>query len=359
VATGILALLAAALAAGTAGAQKASPDGGRLVVFPLVGVNVQENITDASTEVLKSALRNQGFDVVDWEEAAALAELTSQRKAEIARGLGCTAYIDGMLVRLGTKIRVSINKRDLTGKVIDDRQTEAKTEDDLVGVLERIAMAFAGDTTVDETLDLDNATMAEAQRQSNRFRLEKNFGAMIGGTFGIGETMDTAGVLAFDGRLEIKDLLLIINAGIGFSADDDYDDYSETDDEDNGDDISGGYKYKRDTDANVQAFIDVAVAYYLLHKGVSPYIGAGFGVYFGGRVNKEGDRAGLTGTDNINGWERPPMDSEIGFELFPVLGLEVLRQTSIRVHLEFRYSLNFGSDSAFGHGPVALAGVCF
>jgi len=291
--------------------------------------------------------------------AAAPAALTTQRKAEIARALGCTAYVDGMLVKLGSKVRVSINKRDLDGNVVDDRQAEAKSEDDLVGVLERIAMAFAGDKSVDETLDLDNATAAEAQRKANRFRLEKNFGAMIGGAFGVGDSMDTAGLLLFDARLEIKDLLLIVNAGLGLAADDDYDDYSETDEPDDDDDISGGYKYDKDTGSNAQAFVDVAVAYYLTHTGVAPYLGAGVGIFFGGRVNKAGEKAGVTGTDNINGWERPPMDSEIGFELFPVIGLEILRQTSIRVHLELRYSLNFGSDSAFGHGPAVLAGIAF
>ena len=420
IASFFLALLTMAIAAGTAAAQEASRPGGKLAVFPLEGVNVQPNIVVASTEVLKSALRNQGFDIVDWEEslvtvaappappqpgplppppppdpyattgttdpaaqpqplvavpppappapavappspppAAGPVVLTTAKKAEIARNLGCIAYIDGMLVRLGTKVRVSINKRDLDGKVIDDRQTEAKSEDDLVGVLERIAMAFAGDKTVDETLNLDNATMAEAQRRSNRFRLEKNFGAMIGGAFGINQTMDTAGMLVFDARLEIKDLLLIINAGLGFAADDGYDDYDNRDSSDTSGDDGTDYTYKKDGDANVTAFVDVSVAYYLSHTGVAPYLGAGVGVFFGGRVHDKGDKASLGDTTQINGWDEPPMDSEIGFELFPVLGLELLRQTSIRVHLEFRYSLNFGSDSAFGHGPVAFAGVDF
>ena len=63
---------------------------------------------------------------------------------------------------------------------------------------ERIAMAFAGDKSVDATLNLDNATMAETQKQAQRFRLETNIGVVIGEMFGVMDTMDTATVLAFD-----------------------------------------------------------------------------------------------------------------------------------------------------------------
>jgi len=131
-------------------------------------------------------------------------------------------YVDGKLVRLGSKIRVSVNMRSLDGKVIDAWQTEAKTEDDLVNVLERISMAVAGDKAVEETLNLDNATMAEAQRQSNRFRIEKNLGIVIGHAFGFSDSMTSFTMVAFDGRFEIKDALIEINGGFALGDDIDF-----------------------------------------------------------------------------------------------------------------------------------------
>jgi hypothetical protein len=391
----VSAALLIALAAGGARAEGGAKTTGKLVVFPLEGVNVQQSVVDASTEVLASALRNQGFDIADLEDAAvepapaplppappppppppppdaatpigttagagqpqmlvapppppppAIAAppiapfagpfaLTAARKGEIARGLGCVGYVDGKLVRLGTKVRVSINKRDLDGKIVDDRQTEAKTEDDLVGVLERIAMAFAGNKSVDETLDLDNATMAETQRQANRFRLEKNFGAVIGALVGFNDSEDTAALVLFDGRFEIKDLLLGVNAGLGLSGDD-----------------------SRDTNNDMDAhfLINVNVAYYLAHSNVAPYIGAGLGVFFGNRLELT-DRAKREAAahSSISSSDSP---TTVGFDVYPTFGIEFLRQTSIRVHLDLRYVFDFAENAYWGHGLVALAGINF
>jgi hypothetical protein len=389
--SGFLALLVA-LTAGTAiaaeGGAKAS---GKIVVFPLEGVNVQPNVVEASTEVLASALRNQGFDIADWDGTTPAAEppppppppptpppapdaaaeppppavapaaappapmpvaaptpaypppavspaLTAAKKGEIARGLGCVGYVDGKLVRLGTKVRVSITKRDLDGNVVDDRQSEAKTEDDLVGVLERIAMAFAGDKTVDETLNLDNATMAETQRQAHRFRLEKNFGAVIGALVGFNDSEDTAAMIMFDGRFEIKDLLLAVNAGLGLSGDD-------------------GRDYNNDLDAHF--LINVNVAYYLAHSSVAPYLGAGLGVFFGNRLEltDKAKREAAEEADVLDSSSDGP--TMVGFDVYPMFGLEFLRHTSVRVHLDLRYVFDFAESSYWGHGMMALAGIDF
>jgi hypothetical protein len=348
--------------AGQAASAQNETAGLKLVVFPLQGVNVQASVARASTEVLTSALRNQGFAITDWEapppapgdsaivaadvpagDAAAAPELTAQRKGEVARELGCNGYIDGKLVRLGTKVRVSINRRDLDGKVVDSRESEAKTEDDLVGVLERIAMAFAGNKTVDETLDLDNATMAETQRQAQRFRLEKNFGLVIGGMFGVADTMDTGVLIGFDGRLEIKQLVIILNAGLGIAAPDAYDD---------------SFMDEGDNSVGMQVWLNLDVDGYLSHTPISPYIGAGVGMFIGGRVHmkdRDRDHDGITAEPNDTKY----YDSKVGFDVHPTLGVEFLRHAAIRVHVEVRYSFDFAVEGAFGHGPMVFAGIDF
>ena len=383
-----------ALAAGSSRAEGGAKISGKLVVFPLEGINVQQSVVDASTEVLASALRNQGFDVVDWDETLVAAEppppappppppppppapetapttgttaeaaqpqplevapppppppppgfvaappaLTAARKGEIARSLGCAGYVDGKLVRLGTKVRVSINKRDLDGNIVDDRQTEAKTEDDLVGVLERIAMAFAGNKTVDDTLNLDNATMAETQRQAQRFRLEKNFGATIGALVGFNDSEDTAAMIMFDGRFEIKDLLLGINAGLGLSGDDGRDANNEMD---------------------AHFLINITVAYYLAHSSVAPYLGAGLGVFFGNRLElteKAKDQADQCDNEYDSSCDKNPLT--VGFDVYPTFGIEFLRNSSIRVHLDLRYVFDFAENADWGHGLMVLAGINF
>jgi hypothetical protein len=347
-----VALWIAGCLAGRAASAQNETAGLKLVVFPLQGVNVQVSVARASTDVLTSALRNQGLAITDWEappqapgDTAAAPELTAQRKGEIARELGCNGYIDGKLVRLGTKVRVSINRRDLDGKVVDSRESEAKTEDDLVGVLERIAMAFAGDKTVDETLNLDNATMAETQRQAQRFRLEKNFGVVIGGMFGMADTMDTGVLIGFDGRLEIKQLVVILNAGLGIATPDEYDDSFLNEDQ-------------SDDNVGMQVWLNLDVDGYLSHTPISPYIGAGVGMFVGGRVHmkdRDRDHDGITAEPNDTKY----YDSKVGFDVHPTLGVEFLRHAAIRVHVEVRYSFDFAVEGAFGHGPMVFAGIDF
>jgi hypothetical protein len=256
--------------------------------------------------------------------------LNAEEKTAIARQLGCSGYVDGKLVRLGTKIRVSINLRGLDGNVVQALQTEAKTEDDLANALERIAMALAGDKTVEETLNLDNATMAEAQRQSNRFRIEKNLGVVIGHAFGFADSLNSFTFVAFDGRFEIKDALIEINGGFAMCDDVDF-----------------------------QFIIDIAAAYYLTHTPISPYLGVGFGVFFfGNRLEGKRDCNDTDGDgfDDDCDYSDPSM---IGWEVFPAVGVEFLRHSSIRLHVDLRYLFDFAGEAHWGHGLAIMAGVNF
>jgi hypothetical protein len=390
-----------------------------VTVFPFEGVNVAAGVVRAASEVLESALLEQGFEVLEWEPArdrlagedqqrpdepagepppsaepaepstpaepspasAAVApsdgspppaptpgavvshatpppppgqswpvtsgrgfpvvvgvqplpvpveppipELSAALKREIAEELGVDFYVDGSLVKLGSKVRVTVNKRSIAGVAVDTRLMEAKTNDDLVTVLERISRALARNLTVEETLDLDNATRAETQDLPERFRLEKNFGAIIGQAFGVDDTMRYYTMFGFDVRLELNDVLVELNPGFASGEDD-----------------------------TLQLLLNIGVGYYLTHTPVSPYIGVGAGVFFGDRLECDDVEHGpLNGDD-----EGADEESDVGFEAFPMVGVEFLRHSAIRVHLDLRYSFSFSPNGDFGHGPVALLGVNF
>jgi hypothetical protein len=372
-----LAAAALALVAGPAAAQDGEGSGGRtaksrpaekIAVFPFEAVNVAPGVVRAASAVLESELRKRGFTVAEWElevseppepepepepepgptepvsappihppppppiaPAAPVAlappapELSTVQKREIARDIGCDFYLDGSLVKLGSEIRVAVFKRDLDGAVVDSREMPAGNDDDLVTVLERIAQAFAERKTVDQTLDLDNATRAEARDLPERFRLEKNFGAIIGQAFGVGDSMHYFTILAFDARLEIGDAMVELSAG-----------------------------FAPGESESTQMMIDIGAAYYLTHTRIAPYLGAGAGVFFGDRIE-----AGGGGEPSPSGLDGGDDEFAVGFEAFPVLGLEFLRHSSIRLHLDFRYSFSWSPDGDFGHGPVALVGINF
>jgi len=400
----------------------AGRSGRKIAVFPLEGVNVDQRILEASSEILSSSLISAGFTVADWkagftritgqdpdappppppmesqdirtapmpselagpaageEPSAAEAPLGEQGvvdhatpppppdgyrrvavparpmpvmpravyappppppspsvmvlkmstdlKAEIARELGCDYYMDGKLVLLGSKIRVTVEKHDLQGDAIEGKVMEGRSEDDLILIYERMAIAFSSDSNPDDTLTLDNATRAEALRDSNRFRLEKNFGASIGETFSFSEDMDHYTLIGFNGRLEMRDVLVDLIAGFG---------------------IAGG------DDPKAHFTAGVGLGYYLTHSNISPYLGASFGIFAGSRVDGEERSSDDVGFD----YDEDEDDVAVGFELCPVFGVEFMRHSSIRVHLDFKYSFSVVTDSRYGHGLVALIGINF
>jgi len=233
--------------------------------------------------------------------------LTQQEKLDVVSTTGADGYFEGSLVRLGSQIKVYLVKHDAKGEVLISRDMAAKTVNDLNIVLPRIVESLVLDKPPEETLNLDNASRAETQNLPQRFRLEKNFGVIIGQSIGVGDNSHYFTMVAFDGRLEFDDLMVEIDAGIA--------------------------PWKA-----FNVFLDIAVNYYLSHTSVAPYMGGGFGAWLGERIDEE--------------------DVEAGGTAFPQIGLEFIRHSSIRIHLDFRYGFHF-SEGGFGHGPMILAGINF
>jgi hypothetical protein len=409
---------------GGAAAADEGPAGQRLVVFPLHGVNVPAGTARAASELLVSSLRDRHVDVAEYEAPEAAAPLPAavlapqpetappqaggatlvdhatppvypgmasfasqpgapapaegetptlptQEKIAIARRLGCTGYVDGDLVRLGSEIRLAVSKRDLSGAVSAARDAAVRNDDALAAAIDAIARALLGDPAADAALDRARGVRRPAARGSSR--VTKNIGAVIGGMFGVADTMDLGMIAAFDARFEIGRFLAIVNAGIGMASPDKYDLHDSNDeaydyDDDfvidygDGDIVHPNDDYHiGDEPPGMQAWIGADVAGYLGRGSVTPYLGAGLGMFVGGRVhvkervNLDADDGDVNpGNDASRYW-----DSNIGLDLHPTFGIEFLRNTDIRLHVEARYTCNFSVNGDFGHGPIVLAGVNF
>jgi hypothetical protein len=255
--------------------------------------------------------------------------LSASAMQDIARRAGADQYIQGSLTRLASQIRVTVLVKDVGGQEVNNQVMDARTEQDLANVLERIAQALVDRRSTAETLDLDNATMNETQKLPERFKLETNLGAVVGEGFSLSEDMNHFTLLAFDARFEIQDLLVELTAGLAFAAG------------------------KSDRDSEPGLLAGITVAYYLSHTSVAPYLGAGAGIYLG-RLLGEPDKR-----DPGDYEEEDDGDLEMGFHASPMLGIEFLRRTRIRVHVDLRWMLAFDASGRFGHGPLPTIGINF
>jgi len=387
-----------AAAADDAPAAESRPRLGKVVIFPFESTNIDPRTTRAFTEIFGSALRARGINVLDWRgayeelygaldtparELAAPAanhhqhpvttpsaafvhtspptpggaappaypqqyytapqvfyvqqpaapvppqpvhaepELRAAAKRAVAAKAGAESYIEGSLTRLGHQIRVTVLVKDLKGVEIGNQVMDARTDHDLSNVLERIASAMAEGRSAAATLALDNATIHETQKMPERYRLETHLGVALGQVFSVSEHMEHLTLISFDARFEMRNLLVGLNAGLVFApgrhSSDDYD---------------------------VGLLAGISLASYLSQTPIAPYLGAGAGVFFGKMMNSDDD-------------ERK-RDSSIGFHASPLMGLEFMRHTRIRVHVEFRWMLVFDpSERRFGHGPMPLIGINF
>ncbi len=370
----------------------------RAVVFTLKAVNIEQGVVDATSITIASEIESHGYTIVDhsaalhqlWQESidskeqakkpeAPLVPKEPEASAEplvppppppgeentaaiepavpeepepgpepdelepqtvplvpisqdalhlaVAEELGVDYYFDGSLVRLGKQMQVRVAMHTREGNIVATKRMAARTEDDLPIVIPRLVEALLQQKDTEETRNLDNATRAETENQPQRFKLEKNFGLIIGQAFGFGD-MRSVTQLTFDGRFEFGNVLAEIDAGLALAT----------------------------KEFSPQFVFDIAVGYYLSRTSVAPYIGGGAGLFVGERMNEHCEH--YTDVDYDYEYEECSADSFVGWNLFPFIGLEMLRQSSIRLHIDFRYLFNFSGD-AFGHAPMVLAGINF
>ncbi len=363
-------------------------DSKRVVLFPLEAVNVSEGTAEATALLLRSALVDRGYDVApladvkealgemrrghqekettppnsstavadeqtdadqevldnaapgastqaEAQPAATLeppheAALTLDKKGAVAKRLGAFEYLDASLVALGSRYRLEVTWRRTDGTSLASKNMVAKTEDDLNTVIPRIVEALVTSKKTEETRTLDNASLAETDNLPNRFRLEKNFGPVVGMLTGF-EEAGTGPVIGFNARLEVEDFLIDLIAMMGFPSV-----------KDAGGDSTQGFLLEA----------CVGAGGYLTHTQVAPYLIGGLGVWVG-------DRFGAAKTTDEDGYDYYDDEASVGGDLFGAFGIEFLRHTRIRLHLDVRYVFTFTGDGQVGHSLLPMVGLNF
>jgi hypothetical protein len=306
-----------------------------LVVFQLDAVNVDVKVAEAVSVAVATELESRGFAIVDYEsavldlespppeatvesgEVAKAAPILSdqQLKQAIAKELGSTHYVDGSLVRLGRFMQVRVVMHTSDGEVVAAKRVQARSEDELPLAVERIVDSLIVKEDEINVQNKGKSTPSDEANVPKGPKLEKNFGVIFGQAFGFGD-IESFSQFAFDGRFELDNVIIEISPGIGFGP---------------------------EAFENPQFIFDMAVSYYLFRTQISPYLGAGLGVFAGKRFRDSVD------TDD---------EFVVGWNIFSTLGIELLRHTFMRVHIDFRYIFNY-SGNRFGHAPMVLAGVNF
>ncbi|MBN2719271.1 MAG: hypothetical protein JXX14_25700 [Deltaproteobacteria bacterium] len=247
--------------------------------------------------------------------------LTETQKKRIASAVGATGYIDGKVVRLGTKYTVRVNLKDLSANVLAQKEMKAADDNDLYLALTRIAVALKENVSTEQTQNLNNATLAETNTLPNRARVQNYNGFMLGGGAVFGSDKDyglmTGG---YQGVWEVRRMRLGLNLALNFGSDSHR--FA----------LSGG----------------LLVSVYLSDESVSPYLGGAMGVYIGDLIKR-----------SDNGDDVYEEDSGIGFVVNPVFGVEFLRETRIRLFLELKYGFLVSAMGDLGHGPMLAFGLAF
>ncbi len=341
---------------GALGAPAAAAGSDRVVVFTPQAVNIDPGVALAVAITLRAEIEARGFEILEvpagslipgvstdagadpvegeapeqsithdpGEAASHWMSLSPEKREELAAQLACTYFFDGVLVRLGSQMQLQVKMYDARGALVAQENMKARSEDDLVIVIPQIVDAL-----------LPAAPQAPPADESAEFypqeipsqRMESNFGIIFGQAFGVSPDLDSYMLISFDGRFELNDFIAEINAGFGLA---------------NRDFAAG---------AGFHMIVNLIGSYYLLPTMVAPYLGGGIGMFVGPRLDDVCDAEQFDALDECD-------EAIIGWDVFPLVGLELMRHRRMRLHLDFRYSFNWAGD-AWGHGPVALLGINF
>ncbi len=258
----------------------------------------------------------------------------------LATGAGCRFYMTGSIVTLGEQMTLTLDLFLNDGARVAGKKITALNAEMLPLAVETLAAAAADEmnrfaeahptasaaSPQGGPLASDGPDTASMRPKSNE-GFQKNFGILVGQTFSISKK-DMFNFLSFyfNARLEFNRLLM--NTNVGFSL---------------------GNKDPGDA---FHFLFNLSLSAYLLKTQVTPYVGGGAGFFVGNRMRE-------CRTDYYGGEVCTSGDARVGWDVFPVLGLEVLRTLFLRVHLEGRYLVTFNGYGSWGHGPAILMGVAF
>ena len=263
-------------------------------------------------------------------------QLSQEAMSVAAVGAGCRFYLTGSLVQLGEQITITVDIFLADGARIAGKKIISPSERALPGAIQTISAAVADEMLryqqpLEETAVAPSETPVPVQTK-NDSGFQKNFGLMLSQTFSLSDDMYSFISFYFNGRFEFNRLLMTTNAGFAIG--------------------------NRDPGEGFHFALNISLSAYLLKKQISPYLGGGFGFFIGNRMVNRCTYE----YDEYYGYEYETCEDDeglVGWDVFPVVGLEVLRTMFMRVHLEGRYLVTFNGYGSWGHGPAVLMGIAF
>lgn len=261
--------------------------------------------------------------------AAPPGTITPESKSLTALGAGCRFYLTGSLVQLGQQLTITVDVFLADGARIAGKKIVSPDERSLPGAIQTISFSVADEMLRYREMPAKEEPTDTAPPKPNPSEsgFQKNFGLMLGQTFSLSDDMYSYISFYFNGRFEFNRLLMTTNAGFAIGNKD----------------PGNGFHFA----------LNLSLSAYLLKTQVTPYLGGGFGFFIGNRMDEQ-----CTYDDYYN-YDVCDEEGIVGWDVFPVLGLEVLRTMFMRVHLEGRYLVTFNGYGSWGHGPEIMIGLAF
>ena len=340
-----------------------------VALFPLETVNTPPETAQAIEVTMADQLESRGFTVISGENLAAApitpptvdaagnrpetpsdadaqspadqdepenqevpsppGNAAPQSKSLTALGVGARFYVTGSLVQLGEQITITLDLFLADGARIAGKKIVSPDSRSLPGAIQTISFSISDEMLryrqpVQQAPVVESTPPKPAPSQSG---FQKNFGLMLGQNFSLSDEMYSFISFYFDGRFEFNRLLMTTNAGFAVGNKD----------------PGNGFHFA----------LNLSLSAYLLKTQVTPYLGGGFGFYIGNRMAEHCDY------DSYSGYTSCDDEGVVGWDVFPVVGLEMLRTLFMRVHIEGRYLVTFNGYGTWGHGPAVFMGIAF
>ncbi len=330
------------------------------LLFPLTQVNTDNQTVTAVEMILSQLIERHGITIVfgndlklsvttpptvdapnDQAQISSEEELSAktlnhplslESMSLSTVGAGCRFFITGSVAQLGEMLTVNLSLHLSNGAKIIDKKVTSPNERSRPQAMEVLASSIAQAvqsyktepvTITNATSDSTKQVVSKPNEKNDSF--QRNFGLAIGQTFGVFDNIYSYMSILFNARFEFSQLLMITNAGFSLA--------------------------NRDPGDAFHFSLNMSLAGYLLKSQVSPYIGGGFGFFIGNRMKS--CEIDVYGDEFCSG------EGVVGWDIFPVIGLEILKNTFMRVHIESRYLITFNGNHSWGHGPSIFMGVAF
>ncbi len=223
-----------------------------VAVMPVKGTNLPPGQAEAIGVLLTQQYAKASGYQVAGPEVTREALKGGGDYVAAARTLGAGEYLESTGVMLESKLILTVERHDSTGRVLHSASMPASTMDDVPEISERIARALLLRTSTDETRTIDNVTKQEGEPKNQTYSVvPKGVKGSVVMPFVKGVDLEPMASMAFELRIEKRDYFLGFAVGVMLPANTD----------------------KRIGYGN--GFLEFSGNYFLNHESFAPYVGAG------------------------------------------------------------------------------------